>query len=57
MKNLISMRDLTKADITKLLDTAAKIESGEILPDLERKVAGLLFLSLQRALCFLLILR
>ncbi len=43
MENLISMRDLTKADIKKLLDTARKIESGEILPDLERKVAGLLF--------------
>jgi len=43
MKNLISMRDLSNQDIDRLLKTAAQIESGEILPDMQRQVAALLF--------------
>ena len=43
MKNLISMRDLSKEDIMRLMDTAAKIENGEIVPDMQRKLAALLF--------------
>jgi len=43
MKNLISMRDLSKEDIMLLMDTAAKIEKGEIVPNMQRKLAALLF--------------
>jgi len=43
MKNLISMRDLSKEDILQLMDTAAKIEKGEIVPNMQRKLAALLF--------------
>lgn len=43
MKNLISMRDLSKEEILHLLDVAGKIESGEIVPDMQRKLAALLF--------------
>ncbi len=43
MKNLISMRDLTKEEILHLLDVAGKIENGEIVPDMQRKLAALLF--------------
>ncbi|MCF7919201.1 MAG: aspartate carbamoyltransferase [Candidatus Cloacimonetes bacterium] len=43
MKNLISMRDLDKADIIKLLSTAEKIESGELKINIEGKLAALLF--------------
>ena len=43
MKNLISMRDLSKEDIMRLMDTAAKIEKGEIVPNMQRKLAALLF--------------
>ncbi|MFO7896575.1 MAG: aspartate carbamoyltransferase [Candidatus Cloacimonadales bacterium] len=43
MKNLISMRDLSTEDIDYLMQTAARIEAGEILPDLKRQVAALLF--------------
>lgn len=43
MKNLISMRDLSKEEILHLLDVAGKIESGEIVPNMQRKLAALLF--------------
>ena len=43
MKNLISMRDLTKEEILHLMETASKIEAGKIVPDMTRKVAALLF--------------
>lgn len=43
MKNLISMRDLSKEEILHLLDVAGKIENGEIVPDMQRKLAALLF--------------
>jgi aspartate carbamoyltransferase catalytic subunit len=43
MKNLISMRDLSKEEILHLMDVAGKIEAGEIVPDMQRKLAALLF--------------
>jgi aspartate carbamoyltransferase catalytic subunit len=43
MKNLISMRDVSKADVLKLIELAAKIEHKEIVPDMEGKLAALLF--------------
>ena len=43
MKNLISMRDLTKEEILYLMEVAVKIENGEIMPDMQRKLAALLF--------------
>ena len=43
MNNLISMRDLSKADILKLLSTAEKIETGELKVDIDGKLAALLF--------------
>ena len=43
MKNLISMRDLCKEEILHLMDIAGKIESGVIVPDMQRKLAALLF--------------
>lgn len=43
MKNLISMRDLTTNEIMHLLELASKIENGDIIPDLQRKLAALLF--------------
>ena len=43
MKNLISMRDLSKQEILYFMEIAEKIEKGEIKPDLEKKLAALLF--------------
>ena len=43
MKNLISMRDLSKKEILHLMDIASKIEGGKIVPDMQRKLAALLF--------------
>ncbi len=43
MKNLISMRDVSKEDILDLLDLAAKIEKKEVQPDLSGKLGALLF--------------
>ncbi len=43
MKNLISMRDLSKQEILHLMEVAAKIEAGDIVPEMKRKVAALLF--------------
>ncbi len=43
MKHVISMRDLTSADILALLEIAEKIEKNEIQPDISSKVAALLF--------------
>ncbi|KQC09772.1 MAG: hypothetical protein APR54_00250 [Candidatus Cloacimonas sp. SDB] len=43
MKNMISMRDLSKKDILHLMEIAAKIEDGEIVPDLKGRLAALLF--------------
>ncbi len=43
MKNLISMRDLSKEDILRFMDIAGKIEKGEISPDMNRQLAALLF--------------
>lgn len=43
MDNLISMRDLSKDDILHLLDIAAKIENKKIIPNMQRKLAALLF--------------
>ncbi|HCX73953.1 MAG TPA: aspartate carbamoyltransferase, partial [Candidatus Cloacimonas sp.] len=41
--NLISMRDLTKEEIMLFMETAAKIEKGELNPNMERKLAALMF--------------
>ncbi|MCD6181905.1 MAG: aspartate carbamoyltransferase [Candidatus Cloacimonetes bacterium] len=43
MKNLISMRDLSKDEILHLMDIAGEIEKGNIVPDMQRKLAALLF--------------
>ncbi len=43
MQNLISIRDLEKADIVHYLETATRIESGEIVPDMGDQLAALLF--------------
>ncbi len=43
MKNLISMRDLSKKEILHLMNIASKIEEGKIVPDMQRKLAALLF--------------
>ena len=43
MKNLISMRDLSKQEILYFMEVAEKIEKGEIKPDMEKKLAALLF--------------
>lgn len=43
MKHLISMRDLSKEEILHLLDIAANIEKGQFIPDMQRKLAALLF--------------
>ena len=43
MKNLISMRDLSKEEILHLMDVTSKIEAGKIVPDMQRKLAALLF--------------
>jgi len=43
MKNLISMRDLSRGDILYLLDLAKKIETKEMKPDMNRKLAALIF--------------
>lgn len=43
MKNLISMRDLKKQDILYLMEIASKIEEGELVPNMQRKLAALLF--------------
>jgi len=43
MKNLISMRDLSKKDILHLMDIAGRLENGDIVPDMQRKLAALLF--------------
>lgn len=43
MKNLISMRDLSKEEILHLMDVTGKIEEGKIVPDMQRKLAALLF--------------
>ncbi len=43
MKNLISMRDVSKTDILNLIELSEKIESGEVVPDMNKKLAALLF--------------
>ncbi len=43
MKNLISMRDLGKEEILRIIDVAEKIESGAIKVSIPDKVAALLF--------------
>ena len=43
MKNLISMRDLSKKEILHLMNIASKIEEEKIVPDMQRKLAALLF--------------
>ncbi|MBC8313524.1 MAG: aspartate carbamoyltransferase [Candidatus Cloacimonetes bacterium] len=43
MKNLISMRDLTKKDILQFLELAEKIEKSKIKPNLSKKLAALIF--------------
>ncbi|MBC8415938.1 MAG: aspartate carbamoyltransferase [Candidatus Cloacimonetes bacterium] len=43
MKNLISMRDLSKEEILHLMDVTGKIEAGKIVPNMQRKLAALLF--------------
>ncbi|PIE00421.1 MAG: aspartate carbamoyltransferase [Acidobacteria bacterium] len=42
-KNIISIRDLKKAELDYLVETAADIESGRIKPDMSGKIAALLF--------------
>lgn len=43
MKNLISMRDLTKGEILRIMEIAGKIERKEIKVDITGKLAALLF--------------
>ncbi len=43
MNNLISMRDLNRAEIESILDFAARIERGDARPDLSGKLAALVF--------------
>ena len=43
MKNLISMRDVSKKDILDLIELSEKIESGEVVPNMDKKLAALLF--------------
>lgn len=43
MKNLISMRDLTKSEILRIMEIAGKIERKEIKVDITGKLAALLF--------------
>jgi aspartate carbamoyltransferase catalytic subunit len=43
MKNLISMRDLSKKEILYFMEIAELIEKGELEPDMNRKLAALLF--------------
>ncbi|MGD9486699.1 MAG: aspartate carbamoyltransferase [Calditrichaceae bacterium] len=43
MRNLISMRDLSKSEILDLIELAGRIESGKIRPDLSGKVMASLF--------------
>ena len=43
MHDLISMRDLEKEDVLRFLEVAEGIESGAIKPDMDRKLAALLF--------------
>ena len=43
MNNLISMRDLSKAEILRIMDVAEQIESGKIKVNIPDKVAALLF--------------
>lgn len=43
MNNLISMRDLSKKEIMMFMQTAAKIEKGELKPNMEKKLAALMF--------------
>jgi aspartate carbamoyltransferase catalytic subunit len=43
MKNLISMRDLSKEEILHLMEVAGKIEKGDVKVDMQRRLAALLF--------------
>ena len=43
MKDLISIRDLTKEDILKILELSEKIEKGEVKPDLSPYMMGIVF--------------
>jgi len=43
MKHLVSMRNVGKQDILKLIELAEKIETGELKPDLQGKLGALLF--------------
>lgn len=43
MKNLISMRDLSKKEILYFMEIAEKIEKGELNPNMDKKLAALLF--------------
>ncbi len=43
MKNLISMRDVSKDDILQLIDLAGKIERKEVVPEMSGVLAALLF--------------
>ena len=42
-RNLLSLADLTKEEMSQLLSTAAKIKSGEINPQCPQKILGLVF--------------
>lgn len=43
MKNLISMRDLSRDDILNLMETAKRIETGDLKVDITGQLAALLF--------------
>ena len=43
MKNLISMRDLSKKEILDLMELAEKIETGKLKPDMSDKLGALIF--------------
>ncbi len=42
-RNLLSLADLTKEEMSQLLSTAAKIKSGKINPQCPQKILGLVF--------------
>ena len=52
MKHIISMRDLGRAELDYLVDTAAAIEQKRIKPDMTGKIAALLFFEPSTRTCF-----
>ena len=51
-KHIISMRDLDRAELDYLVETAGAIEEGRIKPDMRGKIAALLFFEPSTRTCF-----